>query len=122
MMTVLNLTAEWDWENADPEPESYGYVTLRVHGFEVARIPMTFWHQVRQDEPSHTEVEQAAGEWLTDRLAAGPVVRALAEEAKTQRAVAEGKHYAEDSSNEMHFLLAEVLDRIVKAADGRPGI
>jgi hypothetical protein len=120
MMTVLSLTAEWAWENADPEPESYGYVTLRAHGFEIARIPMGFWHRVRQDEPSDAQVEEVVGEWLTDQLASGPVVRALAEEAKNQRAVAEEKHYAEDSSDEMHFLLAQVLERIAKAADGRP--
>jgi hypothetical protein len=119
MMTVLNFTAEWAWENADPEPESYGYVTLRAHGFEIARIPMGFWHRVRQDEPSDAQVEEVVGEWLTDRLAAGPVVRALAAEAESQRAEGEARHYDDDPSSELHLFLAEVLGRIsVRASLG----
>ena len=123
MMVILNLTAEWDWENADPEPESYGYVTLRVGGHGVARIPMTFWNRVRQDEPSDAQVEEAVGEWLTDQLASGPVVRALAEEAKNQRELSKGTFDPEEVlDSQVHWRIAEALERIAKAADGRPSV
>jgi hypothetical protein len=116
MMTVLNFTAEWDWENADPEPESYGYVTLRVHGFEIARIPMTFWHVARQDEPSDAQVEEAIGEWLTDMAQYGRVARALTDEATRLR-------HLPGATGSEHLLLNQIaisLERIAKAADGRP--
>lgn len=73
-MMVLNLTAEWGWNDYGDDDayddggyDAYGVVTVKLNNVKICKLGMLYWDR-DASEPSDNEIAECVADWLSRKL------------------------------------------------------